>query len=1369
MKNIKQLLLFVTLLVLLIGIASASEVNADTTTSTNDVQTVADDSTAVSQDIVTQEKQIMKNDNTDTPVKKAASIEVTQENYDTYFQDGVYSDEASDILLSGEFNGKDFVFASPVSITSKDSNTKVYNSSFNFFTGADGSSLTNVYIEDKNYTNTVILINEVNNIKIQNNTIIQYNDEGETHAITLDLSDNNLISDNNITVSGTEYQVMYDDDYMPITSLSAIHAHQINYNKITNNNITTKATKYNGNEVATTVGFDFYSNPMSAWMGDDPDGSENNEISGNIITTEGIKYAYSIRLNNNMNNNTIKNNKITSTSFYAYGIEYAYGDYAKIIENNITCNGNLSYGIIYTTNSMGDINNGLIENNNILVNDANVAYLIEFYGGARSFDTIINNNTLTATGGQIIGIAGALSNRLNITNNKITITGNSTRTLNGLSEEILPELTGIKIAKSSDNLLVSENMLNITDLSDGDINSLNLMIKNSKVLDNQIHVSSYVNSRSFNITGTDNTVEGNYPFTQEPVILKMDSLATEKSLPTNVYLTATDTQSRTFTHGTVVFKLNNEEIGTSTITNGEAVITFTPELDVGTYTIEATYLADDWFMENSTTCTLEILDPYFGVYYVSPTGSDTNEGSQNSPKKTVKNAVEMASKEGKNKNIIILDGTYVESNIEINVPLNITGEGNVVIDANHEGLIFTISTDDTEIKNIKFINGINKNGGAINTTGKLTLENVTFESNNATSYGGAVYSEGDLVVSASKFINNTGATGGGAIYDVKGTVTITDSEFTGQYSGGGGAVYSKIMTTIDNSVFTDNRARAGGSLYISGNGTVTDTNFTASSSDNSGAVLYQSDIRSSVNLTNVNVKDCVSNTSLFHYNNEKSVLDKVNITDSTSTQYLIYLSRGNLTITDSNIKDNNCSKSLINSYDRTSARFAVLTVENSNITNNTALNIFDARGEIDLISNEVWDNTATSGAFFKVTGSGVYTAEGNTFLRNNIANLTVDYNQDDAINSVTIDVSAKASILDENNIPSGKIIFINGETQTEYSLDEGKVSIPFTSSSMINPVTVKYVDNRINSLEEETSLDIIILRTTDIIYNIINNTEGNVQINITVIDAENQEILPDSSIKVTGDITADTTSGILTDTTLTPGDYTINVQYLGNETHKSSQTTITFTVKKIPPKLIVDQITATAGDIINITARITEHDGTVANINKGKVTFKVNGKTLKDASGKVIYVKVVNGVATIENYEVPNEWTKEDTTIEAVYSGSTQCEKLSSEKTEITIEKAVPTLTTSNITATAGETITLTATITDNDKVINNGKVVFKINGKTVKDANGKVIYAKVVNNQVSVEYTLPADMKVNKYNLTAIFTSPDYERLEDTKTLTIE
>ena len=221
---------------------------------------------------------------------------------------------------------------------------------------------------------------------------------------------------------------------------------------------------------------------------------------------------------------------------------------------------------------------------------------------------------------------------------------------------------------------------------------------------------------------------------------------------------------------------------------------------------------------------------------------------------------------------------------------------------------------------------------------------------------------------------------------------------------------------------------------------------------------------------------------------------------------------------------------------------------------------------------------------------------------------------------------------------------------------------------------------------------------------------------------------------------------------------------------KYDLTKYTTTIDVVEPEKIIQisPITANVGEKINITASILIENEIANNINKGKVTFKVNGKTLKDTNGKVIYAKVVNGTATIENYIVPDDWAKEGTTIQAVYSGSTECEKLTSEKTDITIAKAVPTLTTEDITATAGTTIQLKATITDGDKVINSGKVVFKINGKTVKDANGKVIYAKVVNNQVIINYILQADMKANDYNITATFISSDYERLEDTKTLTV-
>ena len=231
--------------------------------------------------------------------------------------------------------------------------------------------------------------------------------------------------------------------------------------------------------------------------------------------------------------------------------------------------------------------------------------------------------------------------------------------------------------------------------------------------------------------------------------------------------------------------------------------------------------------------------------------------------------------------------------------------------------------------------------------------------------------------------------------------------------------------------------------------------------------------------------------------------------------------------------------------------------------------------------------------------------------------------------------------------------------------------------------------------------------------------------------------------------------------------YIVDPKYMVMDTKKNCTLIISNeTIRE--QKIEINPITSNLGETINITAQITENNELMTNLSKGKVTFKVNGKTLKDTNGKVIYAKVVNGTATIENYLVPSDWAKDGTTIQAVYSGSTECEKLTSEKTNITIAKAVPTLTTEDVTATAGDKITLKATITDNNKVINTGKIVFKINGKTVKDENGKVIYAKVVNNTVEFEYTLPESFKAGMYNITATFISPDYNRLNDSKTLTI-
>ena len=229
------------------------------------------------------------------------------------------------------------------------------------------------------------------------------------------------------------------------------------------------------------------------------------------------------------------------------------------------------------------------------------------------------------------------------------------------------------------------------------------------------------------------------------------------------------------------------------------------------------------------------------------------------------------------------------------------------------------------------------------------------------------------------------------------------------------------------------------------------------------------------------------------------------------------------------------------------------------------------------------------------------------------------------------------------------------------------------------------------------------------------------------------------------------------------GTYTIYV-YNPVLNVKTNEVVITVTS---PPKLVINPIEASIGDTVQITAQI-EQDGTVwTNVSAGKVVFKVNGKTLKDASGKVIYAKVTEGVATI-NYLVTEEWNNSTTAIIASYSGSSKCEKLTSDPTAITILHESPKITTENIESTAGSKITLKAKITDGSNIINTGKVVFKINGKTLKDENGKVIYVKVVNNEVSLEYTIPENLKAGTYTLTAVFLSNDYEKLEDNKELVI-
>ena len=97
-------------------------------------------------------------------------------------------------------------------------------------------------------------------------------------------------------------------------------------------------------------------------------------------------------------------------------------------------------------------------------------------------------------------------------------------------------------------------------------------------------------------------------------------------------------------------------------------------------------------------------------------------------------------------------------------------------------------------------------GGGIWNGGTLDLTNGTF-SNNATTgdsgwglwggrSGGAIWNGGALDITHGSFLSNSAARHGGGIHNVGGTVTIADSEFTGNSAAGSGATGGAFSSFI---------------------------------------------------------------------------------------------------------------------------------------------------------------------------------------------------------------------------------------------------------------------------------------------------------------------------------------------------------------------------------------------------------------------------------------------------------------------------------------------------------------------------------------------------------------------------------------------
>lgn len=312
------------------------------------------------------------------------------------------------------------------------------------------------------------------------------------------------------------------------------------------------------------------------------------------------------------------------------------------------------------------------------------------------------------------------------------------------------------------------------------------------------------------------------------------------------------------------------------------------------------------------------------IYVDSINGADTNNGkTRANAVKTIAHALEIA-----NGQIVLMEGIHkVDGLGSIYEDLNITGEGNAIIDAqNNNRILYVGSEGNVVISNVVMINGYSSEesgallgnanyltlinctlanssagqnyGGAIYSVGKLTLINTTI-ANCSAREGGAIWSNNALstgnsiVLRNSKLINNTASgndnLGGGAIFTQQITgFTIANTSFIGNKAGttsSGGAIFishSSASVTITDSEFIGNHANGqdgtgGGAIYRTGTSnyqrdgtmTITNTLFENNTCDANGGAIYARS--TTVNVANsvlINNKDA-NGLAVYGYKTEQ--------------------------------------------------------------------------------------------------------------------------------------------------------------------------------------------------------------------------------------------------------------------------------------------------------------------------------------------------------------------------------------------------------------------------------------------------------------------------------------------------------------------
>ena len=361
--------------------------------------------------------------------------------------------------------------------------------------------------------------------------------------------------------------------------------------------------------------------------------------------------------------------------------------------------------------------------------------------------------------------------------------------------------------------------------------------------------------------------------------------------------------------------------------------------------------------------------------------------------------------------------------------------------------------------------------------------------------------------------------------------------------------------------------------------------------------------------------------------------------------------------------------------------------------------------------------------------------------------------------SITDTPTVSTNTADMSKTVSTKTVAENTEVSENTYINHAKTN-EVTHSTTQKEVTQKSIKTAQDLSSTNKSLKGTI-PTRMSVTNKITTYNTKVQLTATVVNNKTNEYVTEGNVTfkinnspiATSKITNGKAHCTYNPINLTPKKYTITAIYSGNHVFKNSSATGTLTVTKKNSNMVLSDKVISYGNKVQLVATITDKN-TKSYVSNGKVAFKVNDKT-------VGYGSVSNGKAyyTYDSSKLSAKSYK----LSAVF-GETSQYLSSKDNALLTINKLNSTISLADKSVLAGNKIQLVATITNknNNAYISNGKVAFKVNGKTIG-------YGSVSSGKAYYTYNT-AELDTGKYKLTATYGGNNIysSSTATTKTLTV-